>query len=87
MKEGKYTVTLDRYNYIVYIRTKVTKGKYKGEIKDEVHGYYSTLQQAIRSISDDMLRRKLKNNKVKTLEGIAATIDKHVKTIEEKFGS
>lgn len=86
LREGRYIIKVDKCNYILYELKKIRTGKNKGEERESVMGYHTSLSHAINSISEDMLKRKLKTNKDKTFDGILGTIEKHVELIERKFG-
>lgn len=87
LTEGKYTIKVDPHNYILYRTTKHRTGKKKGEEYDELIGFYSNLSQSIQSMSNDMLRRRLKYNKSKTLDGMVEVLDRHMKEIDKRFGT
>jgi len=86
LKEGIYLIKADAYNYTLYKLTTYETGEHKGEEREVVMGYYTLLSNAIKCISEDMLKRTLKDNKDKTFDGILVTIEKHVELIERKFG-
>lgn len=85
LNDGKYRAKVDKYNYILYEISKYRTGEHKGEEREVVMGYYTSLRHLVVAISEDMLKRKLKSNKHKDYEGVFDCMTKHIAAVERKF--
>jgi hypothetical protein len=87
LKEGTYVIRQDKHTFILNRVIKRRSGKHAGEEDEENICYPSSLANALQRMSEDMLRKKLKNNKDKTIEGVVKILDKHMKEVDKKFGT
>ncbi len=83
IKIGKYQLTSDKLQFIVYQRYKPQTGKTKGTIQNIEYTYHISLQSAF----EEILRRKTLASKAKSIEALIIFLKKQKAEIQKLFNA
>lgn len=72
-----YFVEVDALNYTLKHKYTISKGINKGNEKEEILGYFGTLEQALRKCSKDILDNRL--------DGATISLDGYINRLESDF--
>ena len=78
--DDKYTLTSDSMNYIIEETKVIQDGDRKGETYKTVHGYYSTLESALKRFKELKIRTSDAKS-IKELLEVCKEIDKKIEKI------